>query len=295
LVLASNSLPAMPPDLSAETLRFVRQLAADVNAPGLELPCYPQVALRVQEALADANVDLNQLARLIGCDPVLAARILALANSVVFNSTGSPITDLRSAVARMGVDTLRSAAIGFAVAQLRKSSEYEPIVKPLAALWEESVNTAALSYILADHTRRCRPDVAMLAGLVSNIGKLYILTKSSQFPILFAHTERYQEIVQQWHAQIARSILENWRMVDEIIEAVAQVDEAPLDSRGRVSTSDVLAAAHLLVRLKAQPEDLEGALPQHQAAMRLGLDANACRGLLERCAAEVASLRDSLT
>jgi HD-like signal output (HDOD) protein len=294
-MLASKSAPAMPSDLSAETLRFVRQLAADVNSPGLELPSYPQVAVRLQEALADANVDLGHLARLVGCDPVLAARILALANSVVFNSTGSPITDLRSAVARMGVDTLRSAAIGFAVSQLRKSPEYDPIVKPLAALWEESVDTAALSYILASHSGRCRPDVAMLAGLVSNIGKLYILTKSSQFPALFAHAERYQEIVQQWHAQIARSILENWRMVDEIIEAVSQVDEASLDPRGKVTTADVLAAAHLLVRCKASPEALEQSLPTNQAALRLGLDINVCRGLLEQCAEEVASLRESLS
>ncbi len=59
---------------------FDRSLADD----NLELPSLPEVALKIRKALADENVSVTEIARLIGSDPALAARILKTSNSALF-------------------------------------------------------------------------------------------------------------------------------------------------------------------------------------------------------------------
>ena len=48
----------------------------------------------------------------------------------------------------------------------------------LEACWQQGVRVAALAHAIAKESRRVRPDEAMLAGLLHNIGKVYILARS---------------------------------------------------------------------------------------------------------------------
>jgi HD-like signal output (HDOD) protein len=274
--------------------RFVQQLAADLSTPGLQLPSYPEVALRVQRVLSDVNASGERVLRVLAGDPVLAARILALANSAAMNTTGKSVTDLRAAIARMGFDSLRTAAIGLALAQLRKAADYRPIERPMTSLWHESVHAAAMGFVVARQSRRFPPETAMLAGLVSGVGKLYMLTRSSQYPALFASPVAYRELEQQWHAQVARGILESWKLAPSIVEAVGDVDEAPQDDRTRSSLADVLATSQLLIKHQKAPAEFDAALPTHNSARRLELTSATCASLLQESATEIQALREAL-
>jgi HD-like signal output (HDOD) protein len=281
--------------VQAETMRFLQKLAGDVAGPALELPSYPEAALRVQRVLSDVSAGTERVVKVIGGDAVLASRVMTMANSAALNSTGKPIAELRAAVSRVGFDNLRTAAISFAISQLRKAATYRSIEKPMNELWRESVHLAAMSFVLARQSKRVPPDQAMLAGLVSCVGKLYILTRSGEFPALFADPAEYQSIVQQWHPQVARSILENWEMAQDIIDAVAEIEEASLDEdRGRVTLGDVLAAAKLLTQCKDAPDVLAAELQSNCSTKRLALNVEGCAALLKESAAEVAALREAL-
>ncbi len=280
--------------MSAETMRFVQQLSADVAGPALELPSYPQVALQVQRVLTDANAEVELVIKVVGSEPVLASRVMALANSTALNRSGKTLTDLRTAAVRVGFDSLRTVAISFAVAQLRKAAAYKSIDEPMRLLWRQSVGTAAMSFVLARKLRCFAPDMAMLAGLVSGVGKLYILTRSTQYPALFSDSESYHAVVRQWHPHVAQSILENWQLAPEIVAAVADIEEAPLDHRGAVTLADLLASAQLLDDLKDAPDVLDAALSQNFACQRLGLTAAGSTTLLRESAAELASLTEAL-
>jgi HD-like signal output (HDOD) protein len=291
----STTAAALKDQISAETMRFLHKLSGEVAGPPLELPSYPEAALRVQRVLTDVNAGAERVVKVIGGEAVLASRILSMANSAALNRSGKPVTELKMAVARVGFDTLRTAAISFAVSQLRKASAYKAIEKPMNELWRESVYIAALSFVLARQLKRFAPDMAMLAGLVSCVGKLYILTRGSEFPALFSDPVEYPAIVQQWHPQVARSILENWKMAPEIVDGIAEMEEAYMDvDRGRVTLSDVLATAKLLIAFKDSPDLLAAQLPEHNSAKRMGLTPESCAALLKESAAEVASLRDAL-
>jgi HD-like signal output (HDOD) protein len=295
MAIATDTRSAAPQEsLSAETMRFVQQLAADVAGPPLELPSYPEVALRVQRVLSDADAGAERVVKVISSEPMLASRIIAVANSAAMNRSGKVVSDLRTAAVRVGFDTLRTVAIGFAVAQLRKASAFRSIDKPMNLLWQESVGVAAMSYVLSRKLQRFVPDVAMLAGLVSGVGKLYILTRSTQYPGLFSDPSGYQSVVRQWHSQVARSVLENWKLAPEIIAAVGDIEEAAVDDRGAVTLADLLAAASLLDNMRGAPDVLDAALSQNNACLRLGLTAAGCQTLLAESADELKSLAEAL-
>lgn len=273
---------------------FVRELAESLSAGPIELPSFPDVALRVQEVLADDAVSTEMVVRIIGAEPMLAARVVSLANSAAMYPSSTAVSDLRTAVARLGFDALRAAAVSFAMAQLRRRDEFANIEHQLSQLWLDSVTLASLCCVVARRSRRMSPDTALFAGLVSGVGRIYMLTRANAYPELFADPGAYQAIVNEWHIGIARAVLENWHVADEVIDAVESHGARNQESRPGPPLADVLATAALLNQYRDAPELLNEVLPQAHAAKRLGLDAADCLAVLSESATELAALRAAL-
>ena len=272
---------------------LVRDLAAALSSGTVELPSYPKVALRLQKLLADDNTDADRLVRVLGAEPVLAARITTMANSAALNPSGRKVSDLRTAIVLLGHDALRTTATAFAMVQLRHAEEYKAIEQPMAVLWRENVARAAMCFVVARQNGRFSPDTAMLAGILSGIGKLYLLTQATRYPELFTDEASFQAIVRDWHSSIAQALLESWQTAPEIVAGVRDWSGAADESRGVASLADVLAVADLLVGHSEQPELLQGMLADFAPAGRLGLVAG-CAQLLADSASELSALRDAL-
>jgi HD-like signal output (HDOD) protein len=286
--------PIPPPVVHDPAYAFVRQLATDLSGPALELPSYPEVALRVQRLLAEDNATSDRLVRVLGAEPALVTRILTVANSVAHNPSAQSVADLRTAINRLGFDSLRTAVISFAMAQQRKAEAFKAIRRPMQDLWQHSVEVSALCFVLARVEGRFNPDTALLTGIVSGVGKLYILTRASSHPKLFSDAESYMHIVRDWHANIAQALLENWQMADEIVRAVRDFEEVNGEIRRTANLADVLSAAHLLVACKNAPDVLKSKASASPCLARLQLDAAACDRLLSESAQEIAALRSAL-
>jgi HD-like signal output (HDOD) protein len=273
---------------------FARELAEALAAGPVELPGFPEVALRVQEVLADDSVSTELVVRVVGAEPMLAARVVTIANSVAMNPGGSPVTELRTAVARMGFDLLRAAAVSFAVAQLRRREEYLGIVQPLNHLWLESISLSATCSVVARHCGRVSPDKALFAGLVAGVGRIYLLARASRHPGLLADTATYQAIQEHWHASVARSLLHSWHVAEETIDAVMNHGRPELEPPLATALSDVLASAAFLNRHSESPEAMTGQLPQARALARLGLKLGDCILLMQRGGDELTQLRTAI-
>src|SRR5215472_5375825 len=124
---------------------FVQALAAELSGGKVELPGFPHIVMQVQRVLGDESADAARIVRVIGGEPVLAAQLVRMANSAALNPSRTPVTDLKSAVARVGLDTVRTATIAFAVQQLRDAPALRGLEKPLGVLWRHSVQVASLS------------------------------------------------------------------------------------------------------------------------------------------------------
>jgi HD-like signal output (HDOD) protein len=290
-------IPATPTagDVSAEAMAFVKELAREVSDNRIELPSYPEAALRVQRTLSDPNADANGICQVIGAEPVLAARVISMANSAAMNQAGWQVTNLRAAVQRVGFDALRSACFSFAVGQLRNASAYRAIEKPMTRLWLRNIAAAAGAMVLARRCKRVVPDTAMLAGLMSGVGKLYILTRSQKYPALFGDPTGFEALLTGWHPGVARSILENWAMVDEVVDAVANYEDAHLDQRVKLTLADFVAVGDLLAQCGRSPVDLNKRLAADPAAQRLGVTRDNVAEIVADVDREVAAFQQMLS
>jgi HD-like signal output (HDOD) protein len=233
--------------------------------------------------------------RVLGAEPVLATRVLSMANSAALNPGGKPVTELRAAVTRLGFDALRSAAVGFAVAQLRRAKAFAGIERHLNVLWQHSVLVASLCFVVARRSNKVSADMAMLTGLVHGVGKLYILTHSMRHPALFGDQAMYQRIVRDWHGNIAKALLESWFLADDIVTAVSSYEDSERELRGSsAALADVLEIADMLSMCKDSPELIRTRLANRKAAAHLGLDADICQAMVNESAEELAALRAAL-
>ncbi len=279
---------------SDESFQFVQALATELSAGKVELPGFPAIAMRVQEALADENVRPERVVRILGAEPVLASQLLMIANSVALNPSGKHITELRTAVARVGLNTVRTATIAFAVRQLRSAEEVKSIASQLDELWSRSVYVSSLCYVLARRATPVVPDTALLTGLLQGVGRLYIMTRAVRYPSLFANLSTYQAIERDWHLSIATALLENWCVAEDIVQAVRDSEDFGRDPRGAPNLTDVVIAANLIAVHGGQPELLEARLQSVKAAARLGLTREVCAQLTAESAQEISELRAAL-
>jgi len=204
---------------------------------------------------------------------VLSAYILRLANSAMFNQTGTPFTDLRKATMRLGHSMVRNVAISVGMKQLVQSKSSSEIPKVIDGLWKRCIRISALSFVVARRLTRVNPDTAMMAGLLINIGKFYILNRAHSYDALFVDEAALWELVDQWHANIGTAILESWEVPEEISNAVLNGSDLAYTHRGAPDLTDVVVAADFLdgkFYSSVDGEDVEwGDLPQPLVALNL--------------------------
>jgi HD-like signal output (HDOD) protein len=273
---------------------FVKALATELSQGQVELPSVPDIVIKLQKTLSDENVTNDTVVRVLGSEPMLAGKLMNMANSAALNTSGRKIADLRQAVARVGFNIVRSAALAFAVEQLRRSEEFKHLEGPLDVLWKNSVQIAALSHVIARRFSSLNGDTALLAGLMHNVGRIYILTRASKHPSLVADPLTYNSIVRDWHTNVAKALLENWRVADEIVEAVAGFEDMDREQRGPVTLTDVLALATLVERNR---DGSEMGAPDDtliKGLRRLQLSMRDCHTVIDESAEEIAALKAAL-
>ena len=277
-----------------QAFAFVQALAAELSKGKVELPSFPDIALRVRKVLSDENVTQDMVVRVVGSEPALAARVMQIGNSAALNFSGKPITELRTAIARMGFNMVRSAAIAFAMSQLKKQDALKGLEKPLDDLWKRSAAVAAMSHAVARRYSKVNPDTALLAGLLHGIGQLYILTRSAQHPGLFANQAAYAAIVRDWHSAIAKALLENWEMTDEVVEAVSNFEDLERQHTGPVDLTDVITVGNLLAAFKDHPDTIELNMHDVAACKRMQIDRASYEQLIDESESEIDALRQAL-
>jgi len=273
---------------------FIQELAAGLSRKEIELPSFPDVAIRVRRVLADEDVSAKDVVRVVGSEPALAARIMQMANSAALGHVGKPIADLRAAITRIGFNLVRSAAISFAMGQVRRAENLKSLGGSLQSHWEHSSLVAAFSHVVARRLTKVNADTALLAGLLHGVGKLYILTQAVRHPALFNDQAAYFEVERDWHVSIAKALLETWQIPEDIVTAIEGHEDTMREHDGPPDLTDVLTVGALLATFHAYPETLELNLQGVRACERMRLDRKALETLVSESEKDVASMRQML-
>lgn len=275
-------------------MALAQSLAQELASGRVELPGFPNVATQVQRVLADEDVTPLRVVRVIGAEPVLAGRVLQCANSVVFNPGGVPVSGLRAAVARVGLDFVRTLTISFAVNQLKSAPTLRAIGPQLDALWLRSVKASTLCFVIARRLARTSADAAFLAGLLHGVGALYIQTRAVDHPELQRRPDSYAMIERTWEAHIARALLEGWKVSEDIVDAIGALHRVERGGDGPAGLREVLRAGVLITGMQASPQELRLMLASSHACAQLGLTPEVYESLVRESAVEVAALRSVL-
>ena len=202
----------------AAGMEAVQRLVADVGRGELSFPTHAEVALRIRLALDDPNIRLDDAAKLVQAEPLLAARVVAVANSVAFNRSGRSIADVRSAVSRLGFQLIRALATAVVMRQMSGTSLPARYRSLATRLWEHTAHVAALAHVVARRVTRQDPDVAMFAGIVHEVAGFFLLSRAEQYPMLI---EGDPDIwAQEGEALVGRAVLSVLKVPQEVVDAI---------------------------------------------------------------------------
>jgi HD-like signal output (HDOD) protein len=275
-----------------ERIDALRQIAAQAQEGELIFPTGLDLAMKLVRQLDDPECHVDQAAKLIKNDPLISARALAVANSAIYNRSGQPISDVRHAVARIGLRMTRSLAVAIATRQMAGEPKTPQLRQAAAQLWSHTAHVAALAQVIARRITHLDPETAFFAGIVHEIGGFYLISRAAEFPSLIdGEPADWAE-----HAEplIGRSILNKLAVPANVIEALERTWEGLL-SLPPVSLSDTLLLANELAPVTSPLHDRkEGALLHQTHIIDAAVDDAFISSILAESASEVESLSKAL-
>lgn len=246
---------------------FVQELAKDLNQHELELPMIPDSVIRIQQAFRAEEVNLDNVVQIISSDAALTSRVLQLANSAAIRGV-TEIVEVRQAVIRVGNKLTQSTAIAFAIRQAEKNKDLsEQSRAALKSIWAESVELASRCYVIAKAFTKLNADEALLTGLLSVLGKLYIFMKAEGVEGL--DYSEFESILESWHPAICKAIAESWNMSDELVKALETQLESDPELKDSATLAEVLSAARLFLAAEQSGDPLSAS--EYPLLMRLGI------------------------
>jgi HD-like signal output (HDOD) protein len=232
-------------DARQASFRILKDIAADLSKGEVMFPTFANAVVKVKKALDDADMDAGRLARVISSEPLLSTKLVHIANSAALNPSGATVSDVKSAVTRVGFNTVRSVATAVAISQLEKADDLRKHRARAGAAWRHSVDVAVISFVVAKKMTQVNPEEALFAGMIHDIGYFYLLSKSSGYPELDAAPEALDDVLRDWHAPIGQSVLHAYQLSDATLAAVVQHEDGRFSSPPR-TICDVVAIANIV-------------------------------------------------
>ncbi|MBI5752481.1 MAG: HDOD domain-containing protein [Hydrogenophilales bacterium] len=242
----ATPLAAAPRAGQSSGFEFIEGLATELSSKKLIFPTSINITMKIRHALHDPNASTGKIVHIVGAEPVLSAQLLRLCNAAAFSMGGKPVSDLHIAVVRLGYTMVQNVAISVGMRQLMEGKAHGVTPPVIEGLWKRSIRVAALCFVSAKRLTRINADTAMLAGLLHDIGKFYILNRARDYPDLFNNDAALWEVVDQWHADVGEAILESWEIPEEIDLAVRDHRDTQRTHRGPADLTDIVTAADFL-------------------------------------------------
>lgn len=245
-----------------------------IKAAG-ELGALPPSAQEIQRIANDPTASLAELAQAVTMDPLLTAKVLKFANSAHYGLSRQ-VSDLKQAVAVLGMRTVRDVSIGMAIA-----SQAASVIGDEAIPFLEHAGATAVIGSMLEARGTQRAQDAFVAGLLHDIGILVLMA---------AHGQKYQTLLFKFprederlvfaerlafgfcHGELGAECLDLWGLPGRVVHAVRHHH----DSRPRDP------AVALLVMADALAHEVQNGRPVDDLVeMALAMPANEALGMTE--------------
>jgi HD-like signal output (HDOD) protein len=203
-----------------------RDLVEAIDNDDLVLPTLPEVALQIRKAAEDPEISISSLSKVIGRDAALSARLIKVVNSPLLRAT-QEVTDLHTAITRLGINYSSNLAIGLVMEQIFHARS-EVVEQKMREVWRKSLEIAGVSYALCRSYTQLKPDQAALGGLVHQIGVLPILTYAEDHYELLSDPVSLNHVIDHIHPLLGDKLLRVWEFPDMLKRQSGQIDYVDL-------------------------------------------------------------------
>lgn len=279
--------------MSSATFKILEDIAKDLSGDEITFPTFLDITFQVRTALKDPNLNVEQLAKLVGAEPLMSTKIIRMANSVALNPSGREIADVKSAIVRVGMEAVRTVSFAVAMEQLLKSKQMQPFEDISQRLWVHTSHVAALCRVLAKKLAKINGDEAMFAGLVHDLGVFYLMSRAANFPEFLNDKAELHALLVGWHDNIGHALLSALGSPESILEAV-QMHETDREITSVKKLSDVLYVANKIANRTSgwRDPELDGVVDT--SVLDDLFDAETLVEIIEESEEEVQSLKAAL-
>jgi HD-like signal output (HDOD) protein/ActR/RegA family two-component response regulator len=211
-----------------------------------KLMAFPFTVAKVLQLADNEKSGAADLAKILEADPVIAANILKVSNTVFFASANRRINSIKDSIVRVGFRETKRIVISMSVMDLFASSSTRPGFNRFH-FWFHSLGTAIIAEAMAKRFGDINAEEAFLAGLLHDFGLILL---DEFYPTIFskvleatvnsgAHfVDKELEIIEITHVDIVSELFASWKLPDSITEAVTHHysildDDAPINTAGR--------------------------------------------------------------
>jgi HD-like signal output (HDOD) protein len=248
-----------------------------------ELGLNMSTAVRVQE-LWRREADISDVEEVIALDPVLASRLLQLANNDYYGHSRA-VASLHEAIVRIGVGSTRDLAWSLSLHALGAEI---PTFGP--ALQRHGVEVAASAKLLARYVRPIAVGDAFVAGLLHDLGKQLLVSlepdlyvpRLKRYGIDDARLLAFERRTFGFdHASLTGRALERWNLPEHLVHGVSNHHAIrAVKRRKRDDALALPAVLHLAERLtvlrrrRIRPEAAAVLLEQDPVNRMLAIEAS---------------------
>jgi len=233
-----------------EELKDLEALVVDlIKRDSVNIPPYPVVAMRLQRLVGEENFGMDDLQRVIGGDPVLAATVLRYANSAAFRGV-TPISTLESAITRIGANEVCKIAIATSI------GAHAIVTGCLSSLrrryWRLAMTSAMMCRSLA-HWRKNNAEEAFICGLLHDFGKV---VATACFEEVIARTRdarvlpepAWANCVERFHVELGLVTAARWNL-PPLLMGVISSHHTPESDRDHRIIIDIVNACDAIADL----------------------------------------------
>jgi putative nucleotidyltransferase with HDIG domain len=226
--------------------RYIRQLG--------DLSTTPVLLSKILSLVSDDTKSIDELCDMVSYDQAMAQRVLKVANSVYFAHSGE-ITNIQQAVLFLGLDRIKSIAVGMTVMSIFPA----PGSFQIENLWIHSYEVALLSSILSGRVSVTQPQECFLAGLLHDVGRiiLYNLDHALFHTIVTTDTmlEQEADLYGCTHAQAGAWFAEEIGLPASVVTTI-RYHHSPSSAPEDMNIASVVSRAEALARMfKPRVED----------------------------------------
>ena len=181
--------------------RVQMDLLKAIDRDDLVLPTLPEVALNIRKAAENPE----------------------MVNSPMLRATRE-VTDLHTAITRLGVNYSSNLAIGLVMEQIFHARS-EVVEQKMRDVWRQSLEVAGICYTLCRRHTLLKPDQAALGGLVHQIGVLPILTYAEEHNELLSDPISLNHVIDSIHPLIGDKLLAGWEFPEMLLKIPGQYQD----------------------------------------------------------------------